>query len=147
MMLSYCQDVKTCRRALIGRHFGEQWNPNECHEMCDTCKRTGDQQDGKAALFDQVLRTPDKMLLSLLLKHTIRTLWSITTNLLKHIDKEMTDFMCVKTRLSSGNGKSSNCCQLRVKSRNAKANWRVAPLKLITIPWILLKGQPALAFF
>lgn len=46
-MIAYCQDVKTCRRALIGRHFGERWNPTECHEMCDNCKRTGDQSDGK----------------------------------------------------------------------------------------------------
>ena len=46
-MIAYCQDVKTCRRVLIGRHFGERWNPTECHEMCDNCKRTGDQSDGK----------------------------------------------------------------------------------------------------
>lgn len=45
-MLAYCEDMKTCRRALIGRHFGERWNPTECHEMCDNCKRTGDQSDG-----------------------------------------------------------------------------------------------------
>jgi len=45
-MLAYCQDMKTCRRALIGRHFGERWDPTECHEMCDNCKRTGDQSDG-----------------------------------------------------------------------------------------------------
>ena len=47
-MLSYCQDQKTCRRALIGRHFGESWNPTKCHEMCDNCKKkTADQVDGK----------------------------------------------------------------------------------------------------
>jgi len=47
-MLSYCQEQKACRRALIGRHFGESWNPAECHEMCDNCmKKTADQIDGK----------------------------------------------------------------------------------------------------
>ena len=46
-MVAYCHDVKTCRRVLIGRHFGERWNPTECHGMCDNCKRTGDQSDGK----------------------------------------------------------------------------------------------------
>ena len=46
-MLAYCQDQKTCRRTLIGRHFGESWNPAECHEMCDNCKKPADQVDGK----------------------------------------------------------------------------------------------------
>lgn len=47
-MLAYCQDSNTCRRVLIGRHFGERWNADECHEMCDNCKRTTctDQSDG-----------------------------------------------------------------------------------------------------
>lgn len=46
-MLSYCQEQKSCRRGLIGRHFGESWNPAKCHEMCDNCKKkTADQADG-----------------------------------------------------------------------------------------------------
>ncbi|KAL9955233.1 hypothetical protein ACROYT_G036526 [Oculina patagonica] len=47
-MLAYCQQQKTCRRALIGRHFGESWNPAECHKMCDNCKNTADQLDGSS---------------------------------------------------------------------------------------------------
>ena len=46
-MIAYCQDVRTCRRALIGRHFGERWKTSECREMCDNCKRVEDQPDGK----------------------------------------------------------------------------------------------------
>ncbi|KAJ7350200.1 hypothetical protein OS493_037780 [Desmophyllum pertusum] len=48
-MLSYCQDQKSCRRSLIGRHFGESWNPTECHEMCDNCKKTVNQVDGRGS--------------------------------------------------------------------------------------------------
>lgn len=39
-MLSYCQDLHSCRRSLIGQHFGEEWNNDECKGMCDNCKRT-----------------------------------------------------------------------------------------------------------
>ena len=46
-MLAYCQEQKKCRRSLIGRHFGESWNPADCHEMCDSCKKPADQVDGK----------------------------------------------------------------------------------------------------
>jgi len=48
-MLAYCQEQKTCRRTLIGRHFGESWNPAECHEMCDNCKKPADQVDGSSS--------------------------------------------------------------------------------------------------
>lgn len=49
-MLAYCQEQKVCRRSLIGRHFGESWNPVDCHEMCDNCKKTGDQTDGSSSI-------------------------------------------------------------------------------------------------
>jgi len=52
-MLAYCHDLKTCRRTLTGRHFSEQWKSDECHEMCDNCRRTGDQSDGSRVPFVQ----------------------------------------------------------------------------------------------
>lgn len=38
-MLAYCQDVRSCRRSLIGQHFGEEWNDKECKGMCDNCQK------------------------------------------------------------------------------------------------------------
>lgn len=39
-MLSYCQDLHSCRRSLIGQHFGEEWKDEECKGMCDSCQRS-----------------------------------------------------------------------------------------------------------
>lgn len=36
-MVSYCQDISTCRRALIAQHFDEVWDSGECDRMCDNC--------------------------------------------------------------------------------------------------------------
>ena len=30
-------DRQTCRRRLISDHFGEDWNIQQCSEMCDNC--------------------------------------------------------------------------------------------------------------
>lgn len=47
-MLSYCQDLRSCRRSLIGEHFGEQWQDGECKGMCDNCQGT---QNGEQHTF------------------------------------------------------------------------------------------------
>ncbi|XP_054974226.1 ATP-dependent DNA helicase Q1 [Sorex araneus] len=36
-MVSYCQDMRRCRRALIAQHFDEVWDSEECDGMCDNC--------------------------------------------------------------------------------------------------------------
>ena len=36
-MLRYCLNSTECRRALIARHFGEQWKAADCDRMCDVC--------------------------------------------------------------------------------------------------------------
>lgn len=38
-MIDYCLDMKTCRRKLIGRYFGEIFDSTQCNAMCDNCKR------------------------------------------------------------------------------------------------------------
>ena len=38
-MLSYSQNLHSCRRSLIGQHFGEEWKDEECKGMCDNCQR------------------------------------------------------------------------------------------------------------
>ncbi len=38
-MLEYCIDLKKCRRSLIGHHFGESWDREDCKDMCDNCLR------------------------------------------------------------------------------------------------------------
>ena len=66
-MLAYCHDSKTCRRTLIGRHFSEKWKSDECHEMCDNCRRTGDQSDGRLVILEVQLtikRCPQALLLN-----------------------------------------------------------------------------------
>ncbi|EAX94126.1 ATP-dependent DNA helicase, RecQ family protein [Trichomonas vaginalis G3] len=37
-MEEYCLNKKDCRRSLLLQYFGEQFNPEECHEMCDNCR-------------------------------------------------------------------------------------------------------------
>ncbi|NWR51622.1 RECQ1 helicase, partial [Regulus satrapa] len=36
-MVSYCQNMNTCRRVLIARHFDEVWDSANCNRMCDNC--------------------------------------------------------------------------------------------------------------
>ncbi|NXY47092.1 RECQ1 helicase, partial [Ceuthmochares aereus] len=38
-MVSYCQDMKKCRRVLIAHHFDEVWDSANCNRMCDNCCR------------------------------------------------------------------------------------------------------------
>ncbi|XP_012944528.2 ATP-dependent DNA helicase Q1 [Aplysia californica] len=37
-IVKYCTDVKSCRRSVIARHFGEVWDSGQCDRMCDHCK-------------------------------------------------------------------------------------------------------------
>lgn len=36
-MVSYCQNISSCRRALIAQNFDEVWNSAACNKMCDNC--------------------------------------------------------------------------------------------------------------
>ncbi|CEP01006.1 hypothetical protein PBRA_008318 [Plasmodiophora brassicae] len=38
-MLNYCVNMRTCRHALIERHFQEQQLPDRCDNYCDNCQR------------------------------------------------------------------------------------------------------------
>ena len=46
-MVSYCEDVYTCRRKLQLNYFGEEFDSKECRFTCDNCKnaRTGCEKD------------------------------------------------------------------------------------------------------
>lgn len=37
-MVKYAMDKKRCRRCMILKHFGEDFDPSECHNMCDNCR-------------------------------------------------------------------------------------------------------------
>lgn len=37
-ILAYCEDRFTCRRQLQLSHFGEPFDPEDCHKTCDNCK-------------------------------------------------------------------------------------------------------------
>jgi superfamily II DNA helicase RecQ len=39
MMRDYAQDVVRCRREYVLKHFGEAFNPVDCHGTCDNCGR------------------------------------------------------------------------------------------------------------
>ncbi|EDO32632.1 predicted protein, partial [Nematostella vectensis] len=43
-IVRYCQQQGVCRRTLIGRHFGEGWDPAQCKQMCDNCSRRDDER-------------------------------------------------------------------------------------------------------
>src|SRR5690606_13646306 len=34
----YCEDVESCRREIISKHFGEQYDRKKCKKTCDNCK-------------------------------------------------------------------------------------------------------------
>ena len=57
-MLAYCQDTHTCRRTLIGQHFGEVWDPEKCGGMCDHCQKnhTGSAGSKGSLGLDSVVR-------------------------------------------------------------------------------------------
>ena len=38
-MLSYCNEVKECRRKIFATHFNESTDNIECNKMCDNCER------------------------------------------------------------------------------------------------------------
>jgi len=40
-VLAYCVDYNRCRRAIIASHFGEEWESQDCDEMCDFCASKG----------------------------------------------------------------------------------------------------------
>ncbi|ESO95408.1 hypothetical protein LOTGIDRAFT_160547 [Lottia gigantea] len=37
-ILNYCLTNDRCRRSVFAEYFGEDWNLNDCHEMCDYCR-------------------------------------------------------------------------------------------------------------
>ncbi|XP_076818704.1 ATP-dependent DNA helicase Q1-like isoform X2 [Clavelina lepadiformis] len=43
-MISYCHNLKKCRRNLLAHYFGESWDSVTCNQMCDACQSnaTGD---------------------------------------------------------------------------------------------------------
>ena len=54
-MFRYCLNSTECRRALIARHFGEQWKPGDCDRMCDVCESSASSsvsQDKLASIRD-----------------------------------------------------------------------------------------------
>lgn len=38
-VVAYCLDQTSCRRSLIATHFEENWQGNDCVEMCDHCRK------------------------------------------------------------------------------------------------------------
>src|SRR5690606_24478798 len=38
LMIDYCEDVESCRREIISKHFGEQYDRKKCKKTCDNCK-------------------------------------------------------------------------------------------------------------
>ncbi|XP_059172094.1 ATP-dependent DNA helicase Q1-like [Physella acuta] len=45
-IIRYCIDVRSCRRSIIARHFGEVWESSQCDQMCDHCLRSHHIKDG-----------------------------------------------------------------------------------------------------
>ncbi|XP_061662705.1 ATP-dependent DNA helicase Q1 isoform X2 [Syngnathoides biaculeatus] len=41
-MVTYCQSVDRCRRALLALYFDEVWDDKQCNQMCDTCRNGKD---------------------------------------------------------------------------------------------------------
>ncbi|XP_028810181.1 ATP-dependent DNA helicase Q1 isoform X2 [Denticeps clupeoides] len=42
-MVAYCQNVDSCRRAMMAIHFDEVWDDDdECNQMCDVCRHGND---------------------------------------------------------------------------------------------------------
>lgn len=41
-MLRYCLNKSECRRAIIARHFGEEYTKEDCSGNCDVCKAGGE---------------------------------------------------------------------------------------------------------
>lgn len=36
-VVQYCQNITDCRRTLVLRYFGEQFDPNQCNARCNNC--------------------------------------------------------------------------------------------------------------
>jgi len=43
-MLRYCLDTTSCRKQMLASHFGDQWDPSLCTDMCDNCSCSAPQQ-------------------------------------------------------------------------------------------------------
>lgn len=39
-VVQYCENRTDCRRQLVLSHFGEKFDPKECHKTCDNCERS-----------------------------------------------------------------------------------------------------------
>eukprot|EP00039_Didymoeca_costata_P005457 m.81788 g.81788 ORF g.81788 m.81788 type:complete len:632 (+) comp12829_c0_seq1:106-2001(+) len=39
-LIRFCENKDTCRRALLARHFGENYDANKCNGTCDNCGST-----------------------------------------------------------------------------------------------------------
>ncbi|XP_028416550.1 ATP-dependent DNA helicase Q1-like [Dendronephthya gigantea] len=61
-MLSYSQDLQSCRRSLIGQHFGEEWKNEECKGMCDNCQRREKGEDNSIALRKDLTKEAQNVL-------------------------------------------------------------------------------------
>ncbi|EIW76690.1 ATP-dependent DNA helicase [Coniophora puteana RWD-64-598 SS2] len=38
---TYCSNEVECRRTMVLRHFGEKFDPANCHKQCDNCRKDG----------------------------------------------------------------------------------------------------------
>ena len=39
-VVQYCENRTDCRRQLVLSHFGERFDPSDCHKTCDNCERS-----------------------------------------------------------------------------------------------------------
>ena len=39
-IIAYCEEPYLCRRKMQLNFLGEDFNSNDCHQMCDNCRNT-----------------------------------------------------------------------------------------------------------